>query len=129
MPIEMDAMYEALTIQTYVNGQWHDALDLSISDTQAVANARVTTSYKTTYLHGFYDVIDSLFEHAVSVNLPTNWSLEDTKGFPAFILNIIPAGHARKSLFKRFNDERPPEMDLDLFLLGRCSPIKSYSGK
>ncbi len=47
-------MYRALTIQTYVNGQWHDALDLSIVDTHAVASKRVTTSYKTAYLHGFY---------------------------------------------------------------------------
>lgn len=115
-------MYEALTIQTYVNGQWHDALDLNISDTQAVASARMTTSYKTTYLHDFYDVTDSVFEHAVSVNLPANWSAEDTKSFPAFVLDIIPAGHAKKSLLKRFNDEKPPEMNLDLFLLGRCTP-------
>ncbi|QIB51802.1 type II toxin-antitoxin system HipA family toxin [Pseudomonas sp. OIL-1] len=115
-------MFEALTIQTFVNGQWHDALDLSISGTQAVAETRVTTSYKTTYLHDFFDVIDSVFEHAVSVNLPVNWSPEDTRGFPAFILDIIPAGHARKSLIKRFNDEKPPEIDLDLFLLGRCTP-------
>ncbi|WP_193075269.1 HipA domain-containing protein [Pseudomonas sp. FME51] len=115
-------MDESLTIQTYVNGQWHDALDLSISNTQVVASARITASYKTAYLHDFYDVIDSIFEHAVSVNLPANWSAEDTKGFPAFVLDIIPAGHAKKSLIKRFNDEKPPEMDLDLFLLGRCTP-------
>ena len=122
MPIEHVAMYQALTIQTYVNGQWHDALDLNISDTQAVTSARMTTSYKTTYLHDFYDVTDGVFEHAVSVNLPVNWSAEDTKGFPAFVLDIIPAGHAKKSLLKRFNDEKPPEMNLDLFLLGRCTP-------
>ncbi|MEZ2744912.1 HipA domain-containing protein [Halopseudomonas bauzanensis] len=96
-------MHESLTIQTYVNGQWHDALDLSISNTQAVASTRITASYKTAYLHGFYDVIDSIFEHAVSVNLPVNWSAEETKGFPAFVLDIIPAGYAKKSLSKRFN--------------------------
>src|SRR5690606_3263304 len=62
------------------------------------------------------------FEHAASVNLPANWSAEDTRGFPAFVLDIIPAGHAKKSLSKRFNDEKPPEMELDVFLLGRCTP-------
>ena len=115
-------MYEALTIQTYVNGQWHDALDLSLSDTRTVAGTRITTSYKTTYLHEFFDVVDSPFEQAVSVNVPVNWSPGDTQGFPAFIYDIIPAGHARKALLKRFHDEKPPEMDLDLFLLGRCTP-------
>ncbi|MEJ6656788.1 MAG: HipA domain-containing protein, partial [Pseudomonas sp.] len=38
------------------------------------------------------------------------------------VLDIIPAGHAKKSLLKRFIDEKPPETDLDLFLLGRCTP-------
>ncbi len=115
-------MYQALTLQTYVNGQWHDALELSIADTQAVAGSRITSSYKAAYLHDFYAEIESPFEQAVSVNLPVNWSPVDTKGFPAFVLDIIPAGYARKSLFKRFNDEKPPEMDTDLFLLGRCTP-------
>ncbi|SDT89152.1 type II toxin-antitoxin system HipA family toxin [Halopseudomonas salegens] len=115
-------MYEALTLQIYVNGQWHDAFELSIADTQAVADSRITTSYNTAYLHDFYAEIESTFEQAVSVNLPVNWSPVDTKGFPAFILDIIPAGHARKSLLKRFHDEKPPEVDLDLFLLGRCTP-------
>ncbi len=115
-------MYNALTIQTYVNGQWHDALELSISDTQRVAGTRSTTSYKTAYLHDFYQVTDSIFEYAVSVNLPVNWSAEDSKGFPAFVYDIIPAGHAKKSLLKRFNDEKPEGIDIDLFLLGRCTP-------
>ena len=122
MPIDIAAMYDALTIQTYVNGQWHDALDLSFADTQKVAGARSTTAYKTAYLHDFYPLTDSIFEHAVSVNLPVNWSPEDAKGFPAFVYDIIPAGYARKSLLKRFNDEKPEGMDIDLFLLGRCTP-------
>lgn len=122
MPIDATAMYNALTIQTYVNGQWHDALELSISDTQKVAVTRSTTSYKTAYLHDFYHVTDSIFEYAISVNLPVNWSAEDSKGFPAFVYDIIPAGHAKKSLLKRFNDEKPEGIDIDLFLLGRCTP-------
>jgi len=115
-------MYETLTIQTYVEGQWHDALDLAVSDTQAVAGKRITASYKAAYLCDFYEVSDSLFEHAVSVNLPVNWSAEDSKGFPAFVLDIIPAGHARSSLLRRFNNDMPAELDRDLFLLGRCTP-------
>nr|WP_298137537.1 HipA domain-containing protein [uncultured Pseudomonas sp.] len=115
-------MYDALTIQTHVNGQWHDALDLSFSDTQKVTGTRITTSYKMEYLHAFYDVTENIFEYAVSVNLPVNWGSEDLKGFPAFVYDIIPAGHARKPLLKRFNDEKPEGMDIDLFLLGRCTP-------
>jgi len=115
-------MHSALTIQTYVNGQWRDALDLSFADAQQVAGTRCTTSYCMEYLHAFYDRTENIFEYAVSVNLPVNWSSDDSKGFPAFVYNIIPAGHARKSLLKRFNDEKPEGMDTDLFLLARCTP-------
>jgi serine/threonine-protein kinase HipA len=122
MPISVAAMYNALTIQIYVDGQWHDALDLSFSDVQKVAGTRSTTSYTMEYLHTFYAVTENIFEYAVSVNLPVNWGVEDTNGFPAFVYDIIPAGHAKKSLLKRFNDEKPEGMDTDLFLLGRCTP-------
>ncbi|MEH6565494.1 MAG: HipA domain-containing protein [Halopseudomonas sp.] len=115
-------MYEVLTIQTYVNGQWHDALNLSLSDTRAVADARVTATYSTAYLSDFFDATENVFEYAVSVNLPVNWNPADTKGFPAFVYDIIPAGHAKQSLLKRFNDDKPQGMDIDLFLLGRCTP-------
>lgn len=115
-------MYNALTIQTYVNGQWHDALDLSFSDTQQVPGTRSTASYNTQYLSTFYGVTENIFEYAVSVNLPMNWASDDSNGFPAFVYDIIPAGYAKKSLLKRFNDEKPEGMDTDLFLLGRCTP-------
>ena len=84
---------------------------VSGTDTQAVAGKRITASYKAAYLCDFYEVSDSLFEHAVSVNLPVNWSAEDSKGFPAFVLDIIPAGHARSSLLRRFNNDMPAELD------------------
>lgn len=122
MPVDGAAMYDALTIQTYVNGQWHDALDLSFADAQQLAGTRSTVSYSTKYLSTFYDVTENIFEYAVSVNLPVNWASDDSKGFPAFVYDIIPAGHAKQSLLKRFNDEKPDGMDIDLFLLGRCTP-------
>ncbi|MED5490665.1 MAG: HipA domain-containing protein [Pseudomonadota bacterium] len=115
-------MYPALTIQTHANGQWHDALELSPSNPGSVADARTTASYKTAYLGEFVEAIDSIFEYAVSVNLPVSWSPVDSKGFPAFVYDIIPAGHARRSLLKRFHDEKPDGVDTDWFLLGRCTP-------
>ena len=82
----------------------------------------MTASYKTTYLGEFVEAIDSIFEYAVSVNLPVSWSPVDSKGFPAFVYDVIPAGHARRSLLKRFHDEKPDGVDTDWFLLGRCTP-------
>ncbi|MAB98410.1 MAG: toxin HipA [Pseudomonadaceae bacterium] len=115
-------MFEQLTIQTFVDGEWFDAADLSFADTAQVEGKRCALTYKAAYLGHFLDDFDSLFEPVLSVNAPMNWSPEDYVGFPAFILDIIPAGAAKRSLLRRFNDSSPAEMDTDLFLLGQCTP-------
>lgn len=115
-------MSEQLTIQTFVEGQWHDAFELTVENPAKVRNGSCSTAYAQDYILRFIDRIESIFEPAVSVNLPVNWTSVGTKGYPAFIYDIIPAGAARKSLERRFAGEKPKGMDLDLFLLKRCTP-------
>jgi len=111
-----------LTIQTYVEGHWRDAMLLSVSNVQKVEESRCSVSYDQHYLIEFLDKLETLFEPAISVNLPLSWNPVDGKGYPPFIYDIIPAGAARKSLQKRFGGEKPDGMDMDFFLLGRCTP-------
>ena len=115
-------MYDNLTIQTYVNCAWHDAMDLTFTNTRNVAGNRCTAAYKSDYLGFFLDRMETTFEHAVSVNLPLTWEALDFDGFPPFIYDIIPAGAAKTSLLKRFHAEKPGGLDTDLFLLGHCTP-------
>ena len=115
-------MSAQLTIQTCVGGQWHDAMALRVSDVQRIAETRCTVAYDQHYLIEFIADMETLFEPAISVNLPLGWDQQDSKGFPPFVYDIIPAGAARKSLQRRFGGERPEGMDPDFFLLGRCTP-------
>lgn len=115
-------MPEQLTIQTFVEGHWHDALVLTVDSPAAVERSKCSTAYLGDYLLTFIDRIESPFEPAVSVNLPMNWNAVRTDGYPAFIYDIIPAGAARKSLIRRFESEKPRDVELDLFLLKRCTP-------
>lgn len=115
-------MVGELTIQTHVAGCWRDALVLSITDIRHVGEARCTTAYLQPYLVDFIGDLDSLLEPAISVNLPVNWNLVETKGYPAFVYDLMPAGAARRSLEKRFGGEKPEGVDLDFFLLSRCTP-------
>lgn len=115
-------MVGELTIQTHVAGRWRDALVLSITDIRHVGEARCTTAYLQPYLVDFIGDLDSLLEPAISVNLPVNWNLVETKGYPAFVYDLMPAGAARRSLEKRFGGEKPEGVDLDFFLLSRCTP-------
>lgn len=111
-----------LTIQTYVEGHWRDAMVLFVSSVQKVGESRCSVSYGQHYLIEFIDKLETPFEPAISVNLPLSWNQVDSKGYPPFVYDIIPAGAARKSLQNRFGGERPDGMDMDFFLLGRCTP-------
>ncbi|SEN46875.1 type II toxin-antitoxin system HipA family toxin [Pseudomonas sp. NFACC39-1] len=111
-----------LTIQTYVDGHWHDAVVLTVSNAQKIDESRCSVSYDQDYLVNFIHKLESPFELAISVNLPLSWNAVDSKGYPPFVYDIIPAGAARKSLQKRFGGERPDGMDMSFFLLSRCTP-------
>ena len=63
-------MFEQLTIQTFVDGEWFDAADLSFADTAQVEGKRCALTYKAAYLAHFLDDFDSLFEPVLSVNAP-----------------------------------------------------------
>lgn len=110
------------TIQTYVEGHWHDAMVLSVPTDQRMMDARCCVSYDPQYLINFINQLESPFESAVSVNLPLNWNHVDSKGLPPFIFDIMPAGAARKSLQGQFGLKKPSGMDLDLFLLRLFTP-------
>lgn len=115
-------MLGQFTIQTYIKGQWHDAMVLSVSDAQKVEESRCNVYYDQNYLVEFIDRLETPFELAISVNLPLSWTHVDSKGYPPFVYDIIPAGAARKSLQRRFGGERPNGMDMGFFLLSRCTP-------
>ncbi|MVV50654.1 type II toxin-antitoxin system HipA family toxin [Pseudomonas sp. PB120] len=110
------------TIQTFIEGHWHDAMTLSVSNVQKVDESRCSASYDQHYLVDFIDKLETPFEPAISVNLPLSWNPVDSNGYPPFVYDIIPAGAARKSLQKRFGGEKPDGMDMSFFLLSRCTP-------
>lgn len=111
-----------LTLQTYIEGHWHDAMTFSVSNVEKVDESRCSASYDQHYLVNFIDKLETPFEPAISVNIPLSWNQVDSKGYPPFVYDIIPAGAARKSLQKRFGGERPDGMDMSFFLLSRCTP-------
>ncbi|MHC5348384.1 type II toxin-antitoxin system HipA family toxin [Metapseudomonas furukawaii] len=115
-------MSEQLTIQAHVDGQWHDALVLVVDAPQKVADGVCSAAYNQAYLLRFIDRIESPFETAVSLNLPLSWTSVRSRGYPAFIHDIVPAGAARRSLEARFAADKPAGLDMEFFLLKHCTP-------
>ncbi len=97
-------------------------MTLTVADPLHSQASFCSVAYEQPYLLDFIEQMETPLEHAVSVNLPLGWNPVDSEGYPPFIYDIIPAGAARRSLVARFGSDKPDDMDMDLFLLGRCTP-------
>lgn len=115
-------MPEHLTIQTYCDGGWHDAATLTVENTARVADGSCSIAYDVDYLVQHLDDMETLFEPVLSVRLPLSWNSYWDVGYPAFVYDIIPSGAAKQSLERRFGGEKPAGMDMDFYLLRRCTP-------
>jgi serine/threonine-protein kinase HipA len=112
----------ALTLQLYSGHAWHDAMHLSFEQSEAGLAGPCSFGYEQTYLLETLDHIGSRLEHAVSATVPLDWESHRTREAPAFLYDILPAGAARRFLLQRLGEQKPENLGLDLFLLGRCAP-------
>lgn len=115
-------MAKELTVQIFADGAWQDAYRLSFEDPLNPREATCITGYLAEYYIANSDYEDSFFEHSVSVVHRLDMNINSSKGYPAFLLDIIPAGAAFRSLKKRFAALKPDDVALELFLLERSTP-------
>lgn len=115
-------MAKELTVQVFAAGTWQDAYSLKFEDPLNPREGTCITGYLTDfYLDNMADE-NSFFESSVSVVHRLDMNINTSQGYPAFLLDIIPAGAAFRSLKKRFASRKPDDIALDLFLLERCTP-------
>jgi serine/threonine-protein kinase HipA len=117
-----DARMKQLTLQVHSNGHWHDAMTLNFADPAKGLSGPCSFGYQTPYLADLLEHNGSFLAKAVAANHPLRWDGWRDKAAPAFLLDITPAGAAKRFLKQRVAHEKLAEMDLDLFLLGRCTP-------
>lgn len=115
-------MAKELTVQVHAEGAWHDAYSLRFKDPLNPREGVCSTGYLTEFYVNMLEHENSFFEHSVSVVHRLDMNINSSQGFPAFLLDIIPAGAAFRSLKKRFATQKPDDMSMELFLLERCTP-------
>ena len=111
-----------LTLQLHTEAKWHDVMHLSFTRPELGLEGPCAYSYDQNYVLNALDSVNSRLDRAVSACLPVSWEYWQTPQAPAFLFDILPAGAARRFLLKRLGGERPKALNLDLFLLGRCTP-------
>ncbi len=111
-----------LTLQLYRAGQWQDAMTLAFSEPNKGLEGPCRFGYKQKYLMQNLEAIESPFLCSVSACVPVEWDTHILKKAPAFLHDIVPAGAAKKILIKQIGWEKPEDLSIDLFLLGRSTP-------
>lgn len=111
-----------LTLQAYTSGEWLDAMTLIFVEPEKGFEGTCRFGYKSDYVVNHLDGIDSPFAQSVSARLPLGWDSVSLNKAPAFLLDIAPAGAAKRFLMARVGQEKPHDISADLFLLGRSTP-------
>jgi serine/threonine-protein kinase HipA len=111
-----------LTLQAYTSGKWLDAMTLVFVEPEKGFEGPCRFAYKKDYVSNNFEYIESPFSKAVSAILPLDWDSTSLKKAPAFLLDIAPAGAAKRFLMARVGQEKPDGISADLFLLERSTP-------
>ncbi len=111
-----------LTLQLYLQGQWRDAMRLSFEQPESGQDSPCSFSYEQAYLLDQLSQLERRTAQSVSATIPLSWELHRTRQWPAFLLDIVPSGAARRFLLARMAVPEGETVQADLQLLSRCTP-------
>lgn len=118
-----------LTVQLHHGGAWHDAGELTLHAVDRGHQGASTFSYDPDYFfeHGAIPLSegDPLTDaRAASVRAPVDLQDRNAGTWPAFILDLLPQGHARAKLSKALGlDPAALSTEVPLLLRGAGSPV------
>lgn len=102
---------QPITIQTYHSGRWHDAATLTFQS----GSTRV--AYLNEYLEAEIDSFLKTDERAIAEAYPLDFEIWTAKGWPAFVLDIMPSGAARRWWTRQLGLQDLTDKDLEHKLL------------
>jgi serine/threonine-protein kinase HipA len=119
-----------LILQVHHHNGWHDAAEIDLVNPQAGIRSAAAVSYDLGYVAD-WDVDGLISEkpaidcRAVSVNYPTSFTPISSETWPAFLLDLLPQGAARRNLIGRLNlgNADDPAIEFPLLLRGASAPI------
>ena len=110
---------ETLTLQTYLDGQWQDACELSFYEPEKGRHGRVRLEYSASYVAKN----QSRLAARVSMRYPIDFFSHECDVWPAFLFDVMPMGAGRRYWLQRENLTDSAQQDLHLLRLGSRSPI------
>lgn len=108
---------ELLTIELHFEGHWHQAAELTVLDAGAGVAGQTRFAYLDDYIERNIEALETHDARTVGENYPLQYEVWPQAGWPAFTLDIMPSGAARRWWSQRLTDQDLSERELDLVLL------------
>ena len=111
-----------LRIQIHNGGVWHDAARVDIANPPIGVSGPSLTSYELDYVFGDWNIAGlaagthAIDSHAISIALPVCLDPHRAPRWPAFLVDLLPQGHARRRIADSMKAS-PDESRIDLPLL------------
>lgn len=113
----------SLTIQTFVDGSWHDAAVIAFDDPGRGIAGATSLTYDSDYFFEF-GAVDALDRRAVSVAQPLSLEWFKLPGWPAWLLDLMPQGVARQTIAQELGMRADdPAAEFQLLLRAGGAPI------
>ncbi len=106
-----------LTVQIWLNGAWQDGCELHFRDPEAGRYGAVTLEYDAGYVARYQGNPAAL----VSARFPLDFFPHETPHWPAFLLDIMPMGAARRYWGQQLNLPDIQQPGYDFQLLANCT--------
>jgi serine/threonine-protein kinase HipA len=119
-----------VTLQLHHHGAWHDAATLHVREPGKGVGGATALSYEADYFFEWGAI--ALAEdrplvdiHALSVQVPVDMEYRSAGHWPAFLLDLLPQGHARRRLATEMEFPNPDAaaVEYPLLLRGAGCPV------
>lgn len=108
---------EELKIELHFEGAWHESAELRIFDPEAGAKSRTQLAYLDEHIARCAADLGTHDERTVGEAFPLGFGVWTKERWPAFLLDIVPSGAARRWWTRRLATGDLTEGELDYVLL------------
>lgn len=108
---------QTITIDVHFDSRWHPAAELVVLEPSAGAASPSRLAYLDDYIVGNIDSLGTTGAKSLGENHPLDFEVWVEDSWPAFMLDIVPSGSARRWWRKRLAAEQLSEAELEFVLL------------
>lgn len=110
-------MEQELIIEAYVGGAWEEAAELVVLDPPRGRQSATRLTYTDAFISRHIEHLGGQGAYTLSERYPLDFEVWSHGGWPAFLLDMIPMGAARRWWERELARERLTEHELDFVLL------------